>query len=145
MKNKYFASETTFDKNSQELKIRQWIFAITKGGKVDYRLTLHGDTEIKRHIKVKTEASPYDGNLTYWSTRMGKHPLMPLRKAKLLKIQKGKCNWCNLTFRHDDVMEEDHITPKSQGGKDEYKNLQLLHRHCHDTKTTLDGSLKTYR
>jgi RNA-directed DNA polymerase len=23
-------------------------------------------------------------------------------------------------------------------GKDEYKNLQLLHRHCHDEKTALD-------
>jgi RNA-directed DNA polymerase len=24
------------------------------------------------------------------------------------------------------------------GGKDEYKNLQLLHRHCHDKKTKSD-------
>ncbi|MEI2421251.1 HNH endonuclease, partial [Arthrospira platensis SPKY2] len=23
--------------------------------------------------------------------------------------------------------------------KDEYKNLQLLHRHCHDDKTALDN------
>jgi 5-methylcytosine-specific restriction endonuclease McrA len=35
-------------------------------------------------------------------------------------------------------MEVDHIQPRSQGGKDEYKNLQLLHRHCHDEKTALD-------
>jgi RNA-directed DNA polymerase len=40
-------------------------------------------------------------------------------------------------------MELDHIIPKSQGGKDEYKNWQLLHRHCHDTKTARDGSLGT--
>ena len=26
------------------------------------------------------------------------------------------------------------------GGKDEYKNLQLLHRHCHQNKTRSDGS-----
>ena len=38
-------------------------------------------------------------------------------------------------------MEIDHIIPKSKGGKKEYKNLQLLHRHCHDDKTTRDGSL----
>ena len=25
-------------------------------------------------------------------------------------------------------------------GKDEYKNWQLLHRHCHDVKTASDGS-----
>jgi len=27
-----------------------------------------------------------------------------------------------------------------KGGKDEYKNLQLLHRHCHDDKTALDNA-----
>ncbi|WP_162528368.1 HNH endonuclease, partial [Microcystis aeruginosa] len=34
-----------------------------------------------------------------------------------------------------------HIHPLSLGGKDEYKNLQLLHRHCHDDKSASDGSL----
>ena len=37
-------------------------------------------------------------------------------------------------------MEIDHITPKSKGGKDEYKNLQILHRHCHDVKTANDNA-----
>ena len=31
-----------------------------------------------------------------------------------------------------------HIIPKAEGGKDEYKNLQLLHRHCHHQKTAED-------
>lgn len=35
-------------------------------------------------------------------------------------------------------MEIDHIIPKSQGGKDKYDNLQLLHCHCHDGKTAKD-------
>lgn len=99
---------------------------------------------ISRHIKVNGEASPYDGDMKYWSTRMGKQPGIPTRVAKLLKRQKGKCAHCGLTFREEDVMEIDHIIPKSKGGKDTYKNLQLLHRHCHDVKTTLDGSYGTY-
>ena len=37
-------------------------------------------------------------------------------------------------------MEIDHIIPKSKDGKDTYENKQLLHRHCHDEKTTKDGS-----
>ncbi len=41
-------------------------------------------------------------------------------------------------FREDDVMEVDHKIPKSKGGKDSYDNWQLLHRHCHDTKTATD-------
>uniref|UniRef100_UPI0025F8DC8F HNH endonuclease n=1 Tax=Chamaesiphon sp. GL140_3_metabinner_50 TaxID=2970812 RepID=UPI0025F8DC8F len=74
---------------------------------------------------------------------MGRHPEMPNREAKLLKQQKGKCAHCGLTFREGDVMEVDHIIPKSIGGKNEWKNLQLLHRHCHDIKTASDGSTKS--
>ena len=90
------------------------------------------------YIKVKGEASPYNGDLIYWSSRMGRHPEMPKRTASLLKKQKGKCNWCELIFRENDVIETDHIIPTTAGGKDEYKNLQLLHRHCHDEKTKSD-------
>lgn len=93
----------------------------------------------ERYIKVKGESSPYDGNLIYWSTRMGEHPEMPRKTALLLKRQKGKCAHCGLFFRENDVLETDHIIPKSQGGKDEYNNWQLLHRHCHNTKTVIDS------
>lgn len=119
-----------------------WTFSTNREGNNPMVLFKHHDTEIKRHIKVKGNASPYDGNLIYWSTRMGKHPEMPKTRATLLKRQKGKCAHCNLFFREGDVIELDHITPKSKGGKNEYKNLQLLHRHCHDEKTLTDGSLK---
>ncbi|MHC5858533.1 HNH endonuclease [Nostoc sp.] len=36
------------------------------------------------------------------------------------------------------------MTPKSMSGKDDYKKLQILHRHCHDEKTTVDGSVVKY-
>jgi rubredoxin len=42
-------------------------------------------------------------------------------------MQKGKCNQCGLFFREDDVLEVDHIIPKSQGGKDDYKNIQRFY------------------
>ena len=71
---------------------------------------------------------------------MGNSPEMSKRVAALLKQQQGKCAHCGLFFRENDVIEVDHIIPKLQGGKDEYKNWQLLHRHCHDTKTAIDGS-----
>ena len=72
---------------------------------------------------------------------MGKHPEVSTSVATLLKIQKGKCTHCGLYFREEDVMEVDHIIPRNKGGKDQYNNLQLLHRHCHDQKTTVDGSV----
>ena len=118
-----------------------WVFATRKGNSNPLRLLDHADTAIVRHVKVKGEVSPYDGNLVYWSIRMGNNPEMPSRVSKLLKKQKGKCAHCGLYFREEDVMEVDHRIPKSQGGKDSYENWDLLHRHCHDTKTASDGSL----
>ncbi|MBD2606197.1 group II intron reverse transcriptase/maturase [Scytonema hofmannii FACHB-248] len=120
-----------------------WVFATREEGTNPLRLLDHADTPIVRHVKVKDESSPYDGNLVYWSKRMGKNPEMPSKVSKLLKMQEGKCAHCGLFFRENDVMEVDHRIPKSQGGKDSYENWQLLHRHCHDTKTASDGSLGT--
>jgi RNA-directed DNA polymerase len=70
---------------------------------------------------------------------MGEHPEVPKRLATLLKRQNGRCTECGLTFRDENLLEIDHIIPKSQGGKDSYDNRQLLHRHCHDKKTARDS------
>ncbi|NER39935.1 MAG: HNH endonuclease [Oscillatoria sp. SIO1A7] len=58
----------------------------------------------------------------------------------MLKKQKGKCNQCGHYFMPEDLIEVDHIIPRSQGGSDKYDNLQLLHRHCHDVKTAQDSN-----
>ena len=116
-----------------------WTFATPQKSKNLMRLIKHHSTPIVRHVKVKGESSPFDGNLVYWSSRMGTHPEATIRMSTLLKKQKGKCNHCGLYFREEDVMDIDHITPKKQGGKDEYNNLQILHKHCHDIKTAKDG------
>ncbi|HEY9707995.1 MAG TPA: group II intron reverse transcriptase/maturase [Oculatellaceae cyanobacterium] len=112
-----------------------WVFATKEGKEITARLLKHAETPIVRHEKVKGEASPYDGNLVYWSTRRKNHPECPKKIAELLRKQKGKCNWCGLHFREDDLLETDHILSTSQGGKDVTSNRQLLHRHCHDEKT----------
>ena len=117
-----------------------WAFATRQEGKNPMRLRLHAETPIIRHVKVKGDSSPYDGNLIYWSSRRGKHPEVTERVATLLKKQKGKCTHCELYFREGDVLEVDHIIPKILGGKDQYNNLQILHKHCHDQKTTRDDS-----
>ncbi|WP_293071098.1 group II intron maturase-specific domain-containing protein [Okeania sp. SIO2B3] len=102
----------------------------------EYILSQHSDVPIVRHIKVKGNKSPYDGDWTYWSNRIGKYPGVRKEVTTLLKRQKNKCASCGLTFRPTDLLEVDHIIPRSKGGDNTYKNKQLLHRHCHDTKTT---------
>jgi RNA-directed DNA polymerase len=98
------------------------------------KLWNHGQAHVQRHIKVKGAVSPYDGDLLYWSQRLKQHPLCNGVKGILLRKQQGKCRWCELLFQDTDVIEIDHITPKSEGGGEELSNKFLLHRHCHDER-----------
>ena len=134
------SSKRAYEKYFTRIGKRNWIFATTQGDANPLRLLFHNGFESSsvNYVKVKGESSPYDGNLIYWSTRMGRHPDMPTSKAIRLKKQKGKCNWCRLYFREGDVLEEDHIIATALDGKNVYDNLQLLHAHCHDEKTALD-------
>lgn len=110
-----------------------WIFAAGP-----LRLHKASHTPIRRHIKVQKSRSPFDGDWLYWASRSGNHPEVSARLAMLLKRQQGKCAFCGLYFRNDDLLEQDHIWPRAYGGVDSLVNLQLLHRHCHDRKTALD-------
>lgn len=107
-----------------------WAFATPHG----ITLRKHRTTPIKQHIKVKGKASPYDGNLLYWAQRLKQHPMLSWQQGKLLSKQQGKCRWCGLLFKEGDLIEIDHITPRSQGGEEEISNKCLLHRHCHDQR-----------
>ena len=118
-----------------------WRFMTQQG----HVLRKHAATPIKRHVKVRGTASPYDGNLTYWGQRLKDHPMLKSRTGALLKLQHGKCSYCGLTFRDGDLLETDHSIPRTIGGDESMKNLQLMHRHCHDQKTAKDGSLRQGR
>jgi RNA-directed DNA polymerase len=111
---------------------RGWVFAPRQR---DVRLRSHAETPIVRHTKIQSQRSPFDGDWIYWSSRLGHYPEISRRKAKLLKRQKGKCRWCGLYFCSEEVLEVDHRIPKALRGKDTYDNLQIIHKHCHDTKT----------
>jgi RNA-directed DNA polymerase len=125
------------DKYWRPVDERNWCFRTEDG----LELHTHASTPIVRHIKVKGDASPYNGDWIYWSKRRGEYPETPNRVASLIKKQKGICSHCGLYFTSTDIVEVDHIKPTSLGGKDTYDNLQLLHKHCHDTKTATDGSM----
>jgi RNA-directed DNA polymerase len=125
------------DKYWRPVGDRNWCFRTEDG----LELHTHASTPIVRHIKVKGDASPYNGDWIYWSKRRGEYPETPNRVATLIKKQKGSCPHCGLYFTSTDIVEVDHIKPTSLGGKDTYDNLQLLHKHCHDSKTATDGSL----
>ena len=127
------------DKYWRTVGDRNWCFSTEDG----MELLTHASTPIVRHTKVKGEASPFDGNWIYWSKQRGEYPETPTRVASLIKKPKGICSHCGLYFTSTDIVEVDHIKPTSLGGKDTYDNVQLLHKHCHDTKTATDGSMRS--
>lgn len=108
---------------------RRWTFALPKEGS---SLRHHTDTFHANHYKVRGTASPFDGNLVYWSQRLRDHPLTRTIVGTLLSRQQGRCAWCRLYFRNGDLIEVDHIDP---AGGQRLTNKQALHRHCHDVKT----------
>lgn len=114
----------------------RWRFETRKEVKLQY----HSSTPVVRHVKVKGNRSPFDGDWIYWGKRLGKYGGLTSRRSSLLKRQNFRCAYCGLSFTAMDLIEEDHLLPKIVGGKNDLRNCQLLHRHCHDQKTTVDGS-----
>ena len=118
---------------------RHWVF----GPRTGLALATHASIPIQRHVKVKGDASPYNGDWVYWASRLGRHPELSASKAALLQRQRGRCAYCGLVFTHlEELIEDDHTIPRSLGGSAGWSNRQLLHGHCHDQKTAVDGSLQ---
>ncbi|NEP59658.1 MAG: group II intron reverse transcriptase/maturase [Symploca sp. SIO2G7] len=99
----------------------------------------HEDTHIvKKFTSVNVNRSPYDGDWVYWGTRMKSYPGISPKLSHCLSKQKGICPECELHFTDGDIIEVDHILPRSKGGRSNKENLQALHAHCHDKKTSKD-------
>jgi RNA-directed DNA polymerase len=102
-----------------------WTFG-TKDGQT---LRRHSKTKIVRHVKVKGEKSPFDGDWKYWASRQSYYPGVSPWLALLLKRQHGKCLYCGLLFMPDDLLEVHHV---HHGPDKKTFTLEALHRHCHD-------------
>ena len=98
VKEKYFRAKGT----------RKWIL-----NDCEYTLSLHSDLLVVQHTKVKGNRSPYDGDWTYWSSRIGKYPGVRREVLTLLKRQKGKCEFCGLSFKPTDLIEVDRVLLRS--------------------------------
>lgn len=81
-----------------------------------------------KHINVKGEKSPYDGDLVYWSNRNSK--LYDGITSKILKKQNHTCGHCGCKLLSDERTHLHHIDGNHQNWKD--KNLLAIHESCHD-------------
>ena len=122
------------------IKGNKWTFACTvsdRRGK-DKELILYQveQTPIKRHIKVKGDASPDDPLLKeYWQLRHQKFGKSywekNSRNYKIAQNQKWFCPICGEPLFNGEEIETHHITPVAEGGLDDIDNLQHVHRACH--------------
>jgi len=81
-----------------------------------------------KHVMVKGEKSPYDGDVTYWSARNSK--LYDGSTSKAIKKQNHLCARCGYKLTSEEKVHLHHI----DGNHDNWKpnNLEALHESCHD-------------
>lgn len=81
-----------------------------------------------KHINVKGNKSPYDGDLTYWSERNSK--LYDGHTSKVLKRQSHSCARCGLKTTSEERVHLHHKDGNHHNWK--LNNLEALHESCHD-------------
>jgi len=81
-----------------------------------------------KHIKVKGDKSPFDGDIIYWSERNSK--LYDGATSQALKRQDHTCGHCGLKLLSDEKVHLHHV----DGNHNNWKkiNLQAIHESCHD-------------
>nr|WP_274599932.1 group II intron reverse transcriptase/maturase [Chromatium okenii] len=118
---------------------RNWVFGYykeIKGEKQLVELKKHAATPIVRHVKVKSDANPFDPSWeTYWEqhayhTVMKENTLNGQVKSLWLR-QKGICPICGQMIQPEDEWNVHHVIPKTLGGDNTLKNTRLLHGNCH--------------
>jgi RNA-directed DNA polymerase len=131
IKKKYFAS----------IGKRNWVFTgemgRAEGKSRKVHLLIASYTKIRRHVKIKGDANPYDPTWeSYFEHRIGVKVENNLRgRAKLLNLwrsQNGTCPVCNALITEITGWHSHHIVWRSKGGSDAIANQVLLHPTCHN-------------
>ena len=125
MKEKYFCT----------LGKRRWVFFGEADGERHYLRTL-SRTPIRRHIKVRAKANPYDPQWEYYFERRlaltMEQTLGGQRQAFILwKEQAGRCPVCQHLITDETGWHNHHVVWRCHGGKDTVDNRVLLHPQCH--------------
>ena len=100
------------------------------------RLVKVAATPIRRHVKVRGDANPYDPAWErYFTARLGRQMAAHLRTNRqvlqLWREQQGRCPVCEQPITALTEWHNHHIVRRTSGGPDSAQNRVLLHPDCH--------------
>ncbi len=81
-----------------------------------------------KHINVKGDKSPFNGDIIYWSERNSK--LYDGTTSQALKRQDHTCGYCGLKMLSDEKVHLHHVDGNHNNWKK--NNLLAIHESCHD-------------
>lgn len=119
---------------------RHWVFAAKvnapDGKPINLTLATASDTVIRRHVKIKSTANPFDPkDEIYFENRQDwKLKESPTGKNKLARLwvsQEMRCPVCQQPLAANGKWNLHYIHLRSEGGTDNLSNLIMVHPDCH--------------
>jgi RNA-directed DNA polymerase len=119
---------------------RQWVFSgqITDAAGQQHRICLikAARTPIKRHIKIRAGANPYDPAWEpYFEKRLADKMSDTLKGQnqiwQMWQRQEGRCPVCQQAITEQTGWQQHHLVWRVNGGSDALDNRVLLHPNCH--------------
>jgi RNA-directed DNA polymerase len=116
--------------------VLQGAYLDRRGKQQIIRLIRAADTPIKRHVKIKAAANPYDSAWeSYFEERLAHQMKDSLygykRLVKLWFDQDGRCPQCSEKITRDTGWHLHHRVRLVDGGDNTLANLILMHPTCH--------------
>lgn len=134
---------------------RRWAFSdlvqTSEGQTQRVWLQSAANIPIKRHIKVRMDANPYDPQWeTYFEKRIDTKMLSELKGKDVLRRlwlrQQGICPICHQKITKQTGWHSHHVVWRSLGGHDGITNRVLLHPNCHrQLHAKVSGSEAAFR
>jgi len=128
------------EKYFKRLGDRDWVFTGTirdsQGKTYPICLMTAGRVTIRRHVKIRGDANPYDPAWEpYFEERLFRKMQGTLagrtRIEYLWREQGGRCGGCGQLLQEEEEWQVHHRVRRVDGGTDGLDNLELLHANCH--------------
>jgi RNA-directed DNA polymerase len=129
------------EKYFQRVDDKDWVFTATlrdrKGRPWPIRLMEAAKVRITTHVKIRSEANPYDPQWELYLEARASWKLSQTLAGRgrieyLWKEQRGRCLVCaRVLHTNEEPWHIHHRLWRSLGGSDTADNLELLHANCH--------------